>query len=50
MELLGDGEFDQLPVVDPTGRLVGLLTRARLMRSLQIRDELKLSNRPGAAS
>jgi CBS domain-containing protein len=32
MELLGDGQFDQLPVVDPAGRLVGLLTRARLLR------------------
>lgn len=42
MELLGDGEFDQLPVVDQAGQLVGLLTRARLLRWLQIREELKL--------
>jgi Zn-dependent protease/CBS domain-containing protein len=42
MELLGAGQFDQLPVVDPAGRLVGLLTRARLLHWLQIRDELKL--------
>lgn len=49
MELLGDGDFDQLPVVDTTGRLVGLLTRARLMRSLQIREELKVPRPPAAA-
>jgi CBS domain-containing protein len=50
MELLGDGQFDQLPVVDPAGRLVGLLTRARLLRWLQIREELKLPKPTGAAS
>jgi Zn-dependent protease/CBS domain-containing protein len=50
MQLLGEGDFDQLPVVDTSGHLVGLLTRARLLRSLQIRDELKLSQRPGPAS
>jgi Zn-dependent protease/predicted transcriptional regulator len=50
MELLGDGQFDQLPVVDPTGRLVGLLTRARLLRWLQIREELKLPKPTEAAS
>lgn len=42
MELLGQGDFDQLPVVDQAGSLVGLLTRAHLLRWLQIRDELKL--------
>jgi Zn-dependent protease/CBS domain-containing protein len=43
MELLSAADFDQLPVVDPsTGRLAGMLTRAHLLRSLQIRDELRL--------
>jgi Zn-dependent protease/CBS domain-containing protein len=42
MELLGAGDFDQLPVVDGSGRLVGMLTRARVLRALQIREELKL--------
>ena len=42
MQLLGEGDFDQLPVVDQSGRLVGMLTRAHVLRWLQIRDELKL--------
>jgi len=42
MQLLGEGEFDQLPVVDQAGRLAGLVTRAGVLRWMQIRDELKL--------
>ena len=42
MQLLSEGDFDQLPVVDQSGRLVGILTRAHVLRWLQIRDELKL--------
>ncbi len=40
MTLLDDGHFDQLPVVDTAGRLVGVLNRAHLLRWLKIRDEL----------
>ena len=32
MQLLSSGDFDQLPVVDASGRLVGILTRAHLLR------------------
>lgn len=49
MELLGEGDFDQLPVVDQGGQLVGILTRAHLLRWLQIRDELKLRSQQQAA-
>ncbi len=42
MQILGEGDFDQLPVVDQSGHLVGLLTRAGVLRWMQIRDELKL--------
>ena len=42
MQFLGEGDFDQLPVVDQSGQLVGMLTRAQLVRWLQIREELKL--------
>ncbi|MFL5733660.1 MAG: M50 family metallopeptidase [Chloroflexia bacterium] len=45
MQLLGDGDYDQLPVVDPSGHLLGILTRARVLRWLQIRDELKLQRK-----
>jgi CBS domain-containing protein len=47
LRLLSEGDFDQLPVVDQQGRLVGLLTRARILRWMQIREELKLQ--PGVA-
>jgi Zn-dependent protease/CBS domain-containing protein len=39
--MLGKDEFDQLPVLDPYGRLAGILTRARVLRWLQVRDEMK---------
>ncbi|HYP41099.1 MAG TPA: site-2 protease family protein [Chloroflexia bacterium] len=42
MQLLSEGDFDQLPVVDNLGKLVGMLSRAHVLRWLQIRDELKL--------
>jgi predicted transcriptional regulator len=42
MELLGEGDFDQLLVVDAAGQLVGVLTRAQVLRWLHVRDELKL--------
>jgi len=48
MQLLGEGEFDQLPVVDQAGRLSGMVTRAGVLRWMQIRDELKL--KPKAVS
>jgi Zn-dependent protease len=41
VELLAAGEFEQLPVV-ADGQLVGLLTRADVMRVLQIREALNL--------
>jgi Zn-dependent protease/CBS domain-containing protein len=47
MRLLGEGDFDQLPVVDASGRLVGMLSRARILRWMQIRDELKLQQAGG---
>ena len=40
--LLSEGDFDQLPVVDQSGQLVGMLTRARVLRWMQIRRELHL--------
>jgi Zn-dependent protease/CBS domain-containing protein len=45
-QLLQEGDFDQLPVVDASGHLVGILTRAHLIRWLQIRDELHLGRQP----
>lgn len=41
VEALTEGEYEQLPVVED-GRLVGILTRADVMRLLQIRAALKL--------
>lgn len=43
---LGDGEFEQLPVLDH-GQLVGLLTRADVIRELRIREELGLAETDG---
>lgn len=45
MQLLGEGDFDQLPVLDQNNRLVGILTRAHIIQWLQIRDQLKLAKR-----
>jgi CBS domain-containing protein len=47
LQFLQQGDFDQLPVVDPYGHLVGILTRAHLIRWLQIRDELNVGKRAG---
>jgi len=38
-QFLQEGDFDQLPVVDAYGRLVGVLTRAHLIKWLQARDD-----------
>ncbi len=43
LQLLHEGEVEQLPVLDPSGRLVGMLDRERVLRWLQIRDALKLN-------
>lgn len=43
VKLLGDGDFDQLPVVDREGMLVGLLTRTHLLKWMKIREELEKS-------
>ena len=50
MKLLSEGDFDQLPVVDNSSQLVGMLTRARILRWLQIRDELHQWPRGGQAA
>jgi CBS domain-containing protein len=39
VELLAEKEFEQLPVMDGD-RFVGLLTRADVMRQLQLREAL----------
>ncbi len=41
MDTLLDSEFDQLPVVDAQGAVVGILTRAHVLRWLKIREELQ---------
>lgn len=41
LELLGEGDHEQLPVVDD-GRLVGVLTRADLIRQIQLREALDI--------
>jgi Zn-dependent protease/CBS domain-containing protein len=45
LQFLQEGDFDQLPVVDPYGHLVGIVTRAHLIRWLQIRDELNIAKK-----
>jgi Zn-dependent protease/CBS domain-containing protein len=46
VEQLGEGDFDQLPVVDPYGRLAGILTRADLVRFLNSVDRAQPGARP----
>lgn len=41
IEALGSGDFEQIPVVED-GRLVGVLTRADVLRQLQLREALDL--------
>ncbi|CAN5538036.1 site-2 protease family protein [soil metagenome] len=41
---LGSGDYEQLPVVED-GQLVGMLTRADVMRQIQLREALNLEGR-----
>jgi CBS domain-containing protein len=41
VELLAEHEFEQLPVLED-GRLIGMLTRADVMRQLQLREALDI--------
>lgn len=50
MQHLTEGDSDQVPVIDNAGQLVGVLTRARILRWLQIRDELHQSPDKGQAA
>jgi CBS domain-containing protein len=43
IDALGSGDYEQVPVVDD-GRLVGLLTRAAVVREMQIREALRLTD------
>jgi Zn-dependent protease/predicted transcriptional regulator len=45
LQLLVEGTLNQLPVVDD-GRLVGLLSRADVLRFLQLREELDIRGMP----
>jgi Zn-dependent protease/CBS domain-containing protein len=45
LQIMGEQDLNQLPVVEDS-RLVGLLSRANIVRFLQIRDELRLRS-PG---
>ena len=38
VQFLSQGQFDQLPVVDQAGALVGLLTHAHVLHWLQLRE------------
>jgi predicted transcriptional regulator len=44
-DVLAQHEFDQLPVVED-GRPLGAITRADVMRELQVREALDLGERP----
>lgn len=48
LEALGRGDFEQVPVVDD-GALVGMLTRADVLRQFQLRTELGLGSGDAAA-
>jgi CBS domain-containing protein len=41
LEALAAGDFEQVPVVDD-GKLVGVVTRADIVRQLQLREALDL--------
>jgi CBS domain-containing protein len=41
IDALGSGDYEQVPVVQD-GRLVGLLTRADVVRQIQLREALQL--------
>jgi Zn-dependent protease/predicted transcriptional regulator len=49
LEALSRGDHEQVPVVDD-GRLVGMLTRADIVRQIQLREELGLESRGAAAA
>ncbi len=49
MAALAEGDYEQLPVVDASGQLLGLLTRADILRVLQIREALDLPSAGGSA-
>ena len=46
LELLTGGQLNQLPVVEG-GQLVGMLSRADVLRFLQLRDESDIKHPPG---
>jgi CBS domain-containing protein len=46
MDTLMESDFDQLPVVDARGTLVGMLTRAHILRWLKLREELQQAAKP----
>ncbi len=49
LEALGRGDYEQVPVVE-NGRLVGMLTRADLLRQFQLRETLGVSATNGSGS
>jgi Zn-dependent protease/CBS domain-containing protein len=49
LEALGRGDYEQVPVVED-GRLVGMLTRADVLRQLQLREALGLGSTNGSGN
>jgi Zn-dependent protease/CBS domain-containing protein len=49
LEALGRGDYEQVPVVED-GRLVGMLTRADVLRQFQLRETLGLGAEDGTAT
>jgi Zn-dependent protease len=49
LEALGRGDYEQVPVVE-SGRLVGMLTRADLLRQFQLRETLGVSATNGSGT
>lgn len=41
MDTLMESDFDQLPVVDASGSVVGILTRTHILRWLKVREEMQ---------
>ncbi len=46
VEAMSRGDFEQIPVVDDDGHLAGVLSRADVLRQLQLRESLNLES-PG---